>query len=204
MMLCSIISTMDFIDRCDEQQRLERAASASAGEGEGARRVVGTAARWEDAVALGVVPKGGPVLGRRHFCGAASVAQLRRDGRRQAAGLCLCRQAVPRLGEALGVECGPAARHGSAGGKEWEVVAESVEAGALLLGEAKWTEKAPAAGDIERAAQGLVAKGRPPLAGREEAEARYAVFVSRRPKGKLKLPSNVAVIDARDVFEALR
>lgn len=116
----------------------------------------------------------------------------------------LCRQAVPRLGEALGVEYGPAARHWSTGGREWDIVAESVEAGVLLLGEANWTEKAPAAGDIERVAQGLVAKGLPPLAGRENAEARYAVFVSRRPRGKLKLPSNVAVIDARDVFEALR
>lgn len=116
----------------------------------------------------------------------------------------LCRQAVPRLSEALGVEYGPAARHWSAGGKEWDVVAESVEARALLLGEAKWTEKAPAAADIERAAQALLAKGRPLLAGREKADARYAVFVSQRPKGKLKLPSNVAVIAARDVFEALR
>lgn len=116
----------------------------------------------------------------------------------------LCRQAVPKLGVALGIDYGPAARHWSAGGNEWDIVAESVEAGTLLLGEAKWAEKPPTAADVERAAQSLLAKGRPPLAGREKAEARYAVFVSQRPKAKLKLPSDVAVIGARDVFEALR
>jgi AAA+ ATPase superfamily predicted ATPase len=116
----------------------------------------------------------------------------------------LCRQAVPTLGAALGIQYGPAARHWSAGGKEWDVVAESVEESTLLLGEAKWTEKAPTPSDIERAAQGLLAKGLPPLAGREGATVRYAVFVSQRPRGKLKLPSNVAVIAAREVFEALR
>lgn len=39
---------------------------------------------------------------------------------------------------------------------------------------------------------------------REGVERRYAVFVSQRPKSRPKLPSNVAVIDARDVLTALR
>ncbi len=116
----------------------------------------------------------------------------------------LCRSAVPKLGLRLGAEYGPAARHWSAGGKEWDVVAESPESGTLLLGEVKWTEKAPTASDVERIAQGLIAKGTPPLAGRERAEPRYAVFVSQRPKSKPNTPSNVAVIDARDVLAALR
>jgi hypothetical protein len=69
---------------------------------------------------------------------------------------------------------------------------------------------APPAAQLRRDGRGQTArlcrppKGLPPLAGREKAEARYAVFVSQRPKGKLKLPSNVVVIGAREVFEALR
>jgi uncharacterized protein len=84
----------------------------------------------------------------------------------------LCRQAVPRLAASLGVEYGPAARHWSAGGNEWDVVAESAEGRTLLLGEAKWTEKAPTASDIERVAHSLMAKGVPPLSGRENSELR--------------------------------
>lgn len=37
----------------------------------------------------------------------------------------------------LGADYGPAARHWSSGGNEWDVVAASVDAGALLLGEVK-------------------------------------------------------------------
>lgn len=116
----------------------------------------------------------------------------------------LCRQAVPRLGKSLGIEYGPAARHWSARGNEWDIVADSADGDALLLGEVKWTEKAPSSNDLERAAQTLIAKGAPPITGRETRERRYAVFVSERPRGKPKLPSNVAVIDARDVMAALR
>lgn len=116
----------------------------------------------------------------------------------------LCRQAVPRLGQSLGRDCGPAARHWSAGGNEWDVVADSVDETSLLLGEVKWTDKAPIATDVERAGQSLIAKGMPAVRGRERAALRYVVFVSRRPKSKPKLPDNVAVVDAREVMAALR
>jgi len=116
----------------------------------------------------------------------------------------LCRNAVPRLAESLGDAYGPAARHWSAGGKEWDVVAESLRGGKLLLGEVKWMEKAPTANDIERAAQTLIAKGVPSISGREKAGLHYAVFVSQRPKSKPKVPGNVAIVDARDVLAALR
>lgn len=116
----------------------------------------------------------------------------------------LCRNAVPRLSESLAGEYGPAARHWSAGGNEWDVVAESLRGERLLLGEVKWTEKAPTASDVERAAQSLIAKGVPPIAGREKAEPHYAIFVSERPRSRPKLPGNVAIVDARDVLGALR
>jgi AAA+ ATPase superfamily predicted ATPase len=116
----------------------------------------------------------------------------------------LCRKAVPRLAERLGDEYGPAARHWSAGGNEWDVVAESLRGGKLLLGEAKWTEKAPTASDVEGVAQRLIAKGVPPISGRERANLHYAIFVSQRPKSKPKMPGNVAIVEARDVLAALR
>jgi hypothetical protein len=43
-----------------------------------------------------------------------------------------------------------------------------------------------------------------PNGQRKNSAPRYAVFVSKRPKAKLKLPSHVAVVDAREVLEALR
>jgi len=115
----------------------------------------------------------------------------------------LCRRAVPKLVEGLGVQYGPAARYWSAGGKEWDVVARAVDGSQLLLGEAKWTDAALTAGSVQHAIQGLIAKGIPPLRHAARSDLQYVLFVPERPKGKLAL-SNTKVLDARDVLEALR
>jgi AAA+ ATPase superfamily predicted ATPase len=114
----------------------------------------------------------------------------------------LCRRAVPRLAGALGAEYGPAARYWSAGGAEWDVVAQAGER--LLLGEAKWSDGAVTTASVERAAVELIAKGIPPVRRGANAEPVYVLFVPERPKGKLETPPHLQIIDARDVLEALR
>lgn len=74
----------------------------------------------------------------------------------------LCRAAVPRLGARLGADYGPAARHWSSGGNEWDVVAASVDAGALLLGEVKWTDKPATARESNAATPCSCRSGRNP------------------------------------------
>jgi uncharacterized protein len=115
----------------------------------------------------------------------------------------LCRRAVPKLADRLGVEYGPAARSWSAAGPEWDVVARAVSGGPLLLGEVKWTDAAVTASSVNRAIHHLIAKGVPRLRP-TEPEPRYAVFIPERPKGKLATAPNVKLIDAREVLEALR
>ncbi len=118
----------------------------------------------------------------------------------------LCRQAVPFLGEQLGgVELGPAKRYWAGGGPEWDVVAESIDGKALLVGEVKWIEGEPKTAAVEQAARSLVAKGAPPGKRSGDSTVHHAVFVPRRPRGKLRLSvPNVHVIDAADVLAVLR
>lgn len=118
----------------------------------------------------------------------------------------LCRQAVPLLGEKLGgIFYGPAGRYWSAGGPEWDVVAEAVDGRSLLVGEVKWIEGEPSAAAVEGAVRSLFARGVPPVHRPAGAEVHRAVFVSRLPRRKPRLPAdNVHVIDAGDVLSVLR
>lgn len=115
----------------------------------------------------------------------------------------LCRRSVPRLSERLGAQYGPAARHWSSGGKEWDVVARDLEGGALLLGEAKWSEGATTLTSVERAMQELMAKGVPALRRGDSSEVRHVLFVPERPKGRLRVPGNVQVLEAADVLNVM-
>lgn len=118
----------------------------------------------------------------------------------------LCRQAVPLVGKHLGgVDYGPAGRFWTGGGPEWDVVAESIDGGALLVGEVKWLEKEPSAASVEQAVRALIEKGVPPVPRSPRAEIHYGLFMSRLPKRKPRLPAgNVHLIDAGQVLGALR
>lgn len=118
----------------------------------------------------------------------------------------LCRQAVPLLARRLGgVEYGPAGRYWAGGMPEWDVVAESVAGDALLVGEVKLIQGEPSAAAIEQAARELMWKGVPPVKRSPGTAIHHAVFVSRRPRGKVRLPAtNMHVLDAGDVLSVLR
>jgi AAA+ ATPase superfamily predicted ATPase len=117
----------------------------------------------------------------------------------------LCRQAVPHLGDKLGgVEFGPAARYWSAGGPEWDLVAEA-EGGSHLLGEVKWIQGEPSASAAEAAVKALVAKGVPPIRRPPGAEVHHAVFMSRLPRPRPRVGrAHVHFVDAADVLGVLR
>lgn len=124
---------------------------------------------------------------------------------RAAAWECLCREAVPRLTARLGgIAFGPASRSWRGAGPEWDAVAESLDGRALLVGEAKWTERDPGAPAIAEAVRRLLAKGVPPVPHRPDATIHHAVFVPRRPRGVRSLGKNVHVVDAADLLAALR
>ncbi len=116
----------------------------------------------------------------------------------------LCRQAVPLLAERLGnVDYGLASRYWASGDREWDVVAEATDGGTLLVGEAKWSDRAPSAQAVDRELRALMAKG-PPV-HRQGAEVHYALFFPALPKKRPAPPaSNVHFIDASDVLAVLR
>ncbi len=116
----------------------------------------------------------------------------------------LCRRAVPHLADRLGLEYGPAARHWTSGGNEWDVVARDVGGASLLIGEAKWSERPTTAASMERDIHALIAKGIPTVTGGASKDVRYVLFVPERPKGRQRTPANVRVLDARDVLDVLR
>ena len=118
----------------------------------------------------------------------------------------LCRQAVPHLSERLGgIDFGPASRYWAGAGPEWDVVSEALDGSALLLGEVKWIDGEPSATAVEHAARELFLKGALPLRRLDGATVHHVIFVSRKPRGKLRLAMpNVHVLDANDVLGVLR
>ncbi|MCC6527514.1 MAG: ATP-binding protein [Polyangiaceae bacterium] len=116
----------------------------------------------------------------------------------------LCRRAVPRLGSArLGGRgpFGPAARHWHGSAPEHDVVARSLDGGVVLLGEAKWSERAAEPAALDRAYRELVDKGLPPAVRTAHDEVVHALFVAERPRRLGKRP--YLVLDATDVLRAL-
>lgn len=115
----------------------------------------------------------------------------------------LCRRAVPLLGERLGTAFGPAARWWRGEAPEWDVVAESLDGSAVLLGECKWSAKPPDARTLARWRGELLAKGVPEVPGVVGRRVVHVQFVSRRPSGR-RPGDPCVVIDARDVLGVLR
>lgn len=114
----------------------------------------------------------------------------------------LCRMAVPRLAETLGVEFGPAGRYWGGSGPEWDVVATASGGHTHLLGEAKWSTHSPTAADLLGFHGQLVAKGAPPFVRGEVVHALFVpVLPRRRPRA---LSANVRLVDAKAVIAALR
>jgi uncharacterized protein len=113
----------------------------------------------------------------------------------------LCRAAVPRLGDRLGHELGPAQRFWGGSGPEWDLAAGGLREPIVLVGEVKWLAAPATAEALQAAHAELLKKGEPPFA---RGETIHAIFVPelprRRPAG---LPPSLRLIDARMVLDAL-
>jgi hypothetical protein len=112
----------------------------------------------------------------------------------------LCRVSIPHLSVYLNneiFEIGKRFWHGN--GPEWDVVASSFDRKAILLGEAKWSEKIPSASDLESLLHQLIAKGTS-VPFQESTTFYYAIFVPEKPKEKINLPKNTFVLDAKEVI----
>ena len=112
----------------------------------------------------------------------------------------LCRSAVPQLS---GTKFGSAGRFWQGLSNEWDILAKSEDDTALLIGEAKWTAKAPSASWVHQEIDDLKKKGIPPIQRQTNTKYMYALFVPEKPK-KLILPPDVKIIDAKEVIQALR
>lgn len=116
----------------------------------------------------------------------------------------LCRLAVPFLSKKLAGEFyGQAGRFWHGQGLEWDILAKSEDGKKLLIGEAKWSVKAPTIQFILKTIEEIKNKGIPPISRHPNAVVTYVVFVPEKPK-KLVLPANVKVVDAKEVIKALR
>lgn len=120
----------------------------------------------------------------------------------------LCRQAVPKL-EPRGPLRGwggwsPAGRFWGGGGPEWDVVAATLDRGALLLGEVKWRERAMTHDELVRACHELVRKGIPPVRGLGKSPRIVrALFVPQIAGRRPSLPDDCRLVLAADVVTAL-
>jgi hypothetical protein len=95
-------------------------------------------------------------------------------------------------------------RYWSGSGPEWDVVAWSQDKTALLLGKAKWHERPVSEKDLDKIHAGLLAKGRPRLAGSGAfKETVYALFVPECRPGLRKHGRSYRIVTADDVINAL-
>ncbi len=114
----------------------------------------------------------------------------------------LCRLALPSLSRDWDSPYEQAGRLWQGQGPEWDVLSQSPDGSHFLIGEVKWTEKAPSASWIEKTIQDLKSKGIPPVQRRPNAKLQYILFVPEKPK-KLTLPPDVKIVEAKQVIEAL-
>ena len=116
----------------------------------------------------------------------------------------ICRLAVPLLSQEWGEPffC-QAGRYWHGQGPEWDILADSLDGGSLLVGEAKWISKIPSIHWVNKTVELIKAKGLPVLPHPYPTKIVYALFIPERPL-HLDLPINVRVIDAADVIRVLR
>lgn len=115
----------------------------------------------------------------------------------------LCRAGVPILSEKWETIYEPAGRFWQGQGPEWDILSQSTDRRHFLIGEAKWTEKKPSVQWIYKTIQELKNKGIPPVERHPNAQIYYVLFIPEKPQ-QLKLPSDVRVVDAKEIISVLR
>jgi AAA+ ATPase superfamily predicted ATPase len=116
----------------------------------------------------------------------------------------LCREAVSRqIVSDPHLSWMPAQRYWRGGDPEWDIVADSVEGNAILLGEAKYTSAATSQIEIERLCLSLRSRPLPQPVLSSKKECRFALFL---PHGNSKKTANTVGVEiycAQDVLAAL-
>jgi uncharacterized protein len=116
----------------------------------------------------------------------------------------ICQQAVPLLSQDWGSpHFGQASRYWQGQGAEWDILANSIDGDAILIGEAKWISKLPSEAWIHKTVAELKAKGLPPLQRHPHVKVHYALFIPEKPL-KLTLPPDTRVVDAEEVIHSLQ
>jgi hypothetical protein len=83
------------------------------------------------------------------------------------------------------------------------VVSASLDGRAVLLGECKSLSRSARSTDIDKIVQDLMAKQAPSLQILDGKKLEYLIFLPVLETPNHPLPSNVHLIDGRDVFAAL-
>lgn len=117
----------------------------------------------------------------------------------------LCLQGVSKIKNLAGINHWmPAKRFWKGNGPEWDIVSQSVDKKALLLGEAKWIEGPVTEKFIQEVIANLLQKGIPDLQINEGSEIKYCIFVPELPDKKVNYRSNIFLIDAGMIIESMR
>jgi hypothetical protein len=115
----------------------------------------------------------------------------------------LCRSAVPILSEKWETIYEHAGRFWQGQGPEWDVLSQSPDGRHFLIGEVKWTEKKPSAQWVQKTIEELKNKGIPPVKRHPNAQVHYVLFIPEKPK-HLRIPSDVRIVEAKELIAALR
>jgi AAA+ ATPase superfamily predicted ATPase len=117
----------------------------------------------------------------------------------------ICRQSIPQLSSGWKKPLfGQASRywHGR-DAPEWDILASSLDAKDILIGEAKWTSKRPSETWIHKIFTELKAKGFPPIHRHPQMKIHYVIFIPEKP-AKLELPPQMKVVDAKEVIDSFK
>jgi len=114
----------------------------------------------------------------------------------------LCRQAIPRLKPGA-EDWSPAGRSWAPGSSEWDCVSTSLDGTGLLLGECKCLNRCAGQAAINKIIKSMWAKDLPVIKGVEGFKKEYWIFVPTVDIRATDLPTNVRLIDAKMIFDAL-
>lgn len=112
----------------------------------------------------------------------------------------ICRRAVPNILYNISA-FGQANRYWDKNDSEWDIIAESMDKKVVVIGEAKWTAKAPTEAWIYKTIEKLIQKGKPKSLKLSKQLTYYILFIPEKPHN-LKLPDHIKVIDAKEVIES--
>lgn len=115
----------------------------------------------------------------------------------------LCLSAVSKLDIASVKYWMPAKRFWKGNQPEWDIVSQSDDKKYLLLGEVKWRDKPATGKEIEKIIEELQSKGVPDIQMGEKTIIKYCIFIPELASERKDYGTNIFLIDASQVINAL-